>query len=281
GQGRAGDEEPDLLRDVAAAAAEDDPMALLGLVSSLLAALDRRGRSPSEPDPEVPSREELVRSFLDVELPETSLLLAVIAELSGDAVLRRRVHREVIARGHLLPAWLADLHRAEPADRTVEVVHVLGDGDNIVVGVRLPGGPEFTAVVYIDHNMGTVVKDAFVVAEPVSELIDRMLAIAADPDTEARDIDPADARARITAPVEPATWPACRPLVEWAAALLPPGGAGYHRPHWEPDAVAALARRFLASPSAAGLDDRDHRSLLDSLLWFGTDYGPGDPLRWS
>src|SRR5262249_57485447 len=109
--------------------AEDDAMALLGLVSSLLAALDRRGSSPFEPDPEVPSREELVRSFLDVDLRETSLLLAVIAGLSGDAVLRRRVHREVIARGHLLPAWLADLHRAGPADRTVEVVHVLGAGD--------------------------------------------------------------------------------------------------------------------------------------------------------
>ena len=40
------------------------------------------------------------------------------------------------------------------AERVVEVVHVLGDGDNILVGTRLPGGDEITAVIYIDHNAG-------------------------------------------------------------------------------------------------------------------------------
>src|SRR3712207_8869242 len=28
------------------------------------------------------------------------------------------------------------------------------------------------------------------------------------------------------------TWPACRPLVEWAVGLLPAGGRGYVRPEW-------------------------------------------------
>jgi hypothetical protein len=42
-----------------------------------------------------------------------------------------------------------------------------------------------------------------------------------------------------------------------------------------------LTDRFFASVYAAGLDDADHRALLESILWFGTDYGPGDPLRWS
>ena len=42
-----------------------------------------------------------------------------------------------------------------------------------------------------------------------------------------------------------------------------------------------LADRFFASQYGARLDDPDHRGLLESLLWFGTDYGPGDPLRWS
>jgi hypothetical protein len=125
----------------------------------------------------------------------------------------------------------------------------------------------------------------------VDKLIERMLDVAADPDVTARELDPADARARIAEAVEAGastfppfendTWPACRPLVEWAAALLPPGGSGYRRPQWDADALARLAERFFASPFAAGLDDADHRGLLDSLLWFGTDYGPGDPLRWS
>ncbi|QGK48821.1 hypothetical protein [Mycobacterium intracellulare] len=39
--------------------------------------------------------------------------------------------------------------------------------------------------------------------------------------------------------------------------------------------------RFFTSPDGARLDDPDRRDLLESLLWYGTDYGPGDPLRWS
>ena len=84
---------------------------------------------------------------------------------------------------------------------------------------------ELTAVVYVDHNMGTVVKDAFVVPQPIDELAETMLQVADDPDTEARELAPADARARITEavesgamtypPFETESWPACRPLVEW------------------------------------------------------------------
>lgn len=288
-----GAREPDLIQDVAAALAADHPLALLDLVSPMLAALDPRRRSPfdREPAPELPSRVDLVQTFIDVEMAETSALLAVIAELSGDEMQRRRVRREVVDRVHALPRWLTGLHRAEPADRVVEVVHVLGDGDNVLLGVRLPGGYEITAVVYIDHNMGTLVKDAFVVPEPLGTLSERMLAIGDDPDTEARDLDPADARARITEavelaaitfpPLETDTWPACRPLVEWVTAMLPGGGTGYQRPEWDDAALAALTERFLASPFGTGFDNPDHRGLLRSLLWFGTDYGPGDPLRWS
>lgn len=281
------------MSDVAAALAADHPLDVLALVSALLAALDQRRRGPFEPEPgsEVPSREELVQTFLGVELPETSALLAGIAVLSGDEMLRRRVQREITERAHALPRWLADLHLAVLTDPVVEVVHVLGDGDNVLVGVRLPGGHELTAVVYIDHNMGTLVKDAFVVPEAVGEVVERMLAVVADPDTEARDLDPADARVRINdaiqlgaitfPPLETDTWPACRPLVEWVVTLLPPGGTGYQRPEWDDESLAELTKRFLASPFGTGFDDAEHRGLLESLLWFGTDYGPGDPLRWS
>src|SRR3954451_9560177 len=118
-----------------------------------------------------------------------------------------------------------------------------------------------------------------------------MRTTADDPDTTLTALQPADARARITGavelaaitfpPLETDTWPACRPLVEWAVGLLPPGGTGYVQPEWTEDDKQALTERFFASPFGAGLDDADRRGLLDSLLWFGTDYGPGDPLRWS
>jgi hypothetical protein len=115
--------------------------------------------------------------------------------------------------------------------------------------------------------------------------------VTEDPDTRWDDVSLADARAWVDAaielaaitfpPLETETWPACRALVEWITRGLPEGGNGYQRPQWDSAALARLADRFFASPYGARLDDPDHRGLLDSLLWYGTDYGPGDPLRWS
>jgi hypothetical protein len=278
--------------DVAVALADDHPFALVSLVSSLLAALEPRRTNPFEraPDPDAPTLDELVRTFLDVDLLETSALLALIAELSGDDIMRRRVRREIAQRAHPLPGWLADLGRTTVAG-VVEMVHVLGDGDNIMIGLNLPGGSALSLVVYIDHNMGTLVKDAFAVPQPLDALIAHMRAVGDDQDTTWTELSPADARTRIRdavelgaitfPPFETDSWPACRPLVEWGIDMLPAGGTGYQRPHWDADALGELTTRFLASPFGAGLEDADHRSLLESVLWFGTDYGPGDPLRWS
>jgi Domain of unknown function (DUF6398) len=280
-------EEPDLIQQIAAALADDDPLMLLGFASTLLAVLDPRSRNPFEPAPDGPSREVMVDSLLAVPLPETSAVLAAMATMSGDDVLRRRVHRE---RSGLLPGWLADLHRTTALPRAVELTHVLGDGDNVLVSATLPGGHELTAVVYIDHNMGTLVKDAFVLSMPLDDVVEHLRTAAGDdPDTEARPLDPADARARIVEavecgaitfpPFETDTWPSCRPLVEWMAGLLPAGGTGYQRPEWDEAATKALAERFLAT--LPGPDHTTAHDLLSSLLWFGTDYGPGDPMRWS
>jgi hypothetical protein len=264
----------------------------MSLVSSLLAALEPRRASPFEqpPDPDVPTLDELVRTFLDVDLVETSALLTVIAELSGDDIMRRRIRREITQRAHALPEWLTELGKTTVAG-VVEMVHVLGDGDNIMIGLDLPGDCALSVVVYIDHNMGTLVKDAFAVPEPLDALIETMRNVGDDQDTTWTDFTPADARARIRdaveqgaitfPPFETDSWPACRPLVEWAIGMLPAGGTGYQRPHYDANALSELTERFLASPLGGGLNDADHRGLLESVLWFGTDYGPGDPLRWS
>jgi hypothetical protein len=254
-------EEPDLIRNIAAALDDDDPLTLLGLASTLLVALDPRSRHPFEQPAVGPSRDEMVDSLLDVPLPETSALLAAVAELSGDEVLRRRVHREIADHAHALPRWLADLRRTTAHPHAVEVTHVLGDGDNVLVAATLPGGHSLTAVVYIDHNMGTLVKDAFVVSAALDDVVERLRSAGDDPDITARPLAPADARARIVEaiklgaisfpPFETDTWPACRPLVEWMADLLPAGGTGYQRPDWDDAAVAGLTQRFLASPSGA------------------------------
>jgi hypothetical protein len=232
------------------------------------------------------SLERLVDSFQEVVRPETTAMLAVIAEMVDDELLRDRLRREVAGRGHQLPLWLD--HLADVlVHRSVEMVHVLGDGDNVILGVHLPPRHELSAVVYIDHNMGTLVKDAFVVPDAIDSLADLMRRTANDPDTQWRDIDRANARVRITEAIELAatptppfesdTWPACRPVVEWLARALPPGGTGYVRPAWTDADRKALAKRFFSSRFGGRHRTRDGRDLLDSILWFGTDYGPGDP----
>jgi hypothetical protein len=276
---------------VAAALATDDPLPLLSLASTLLSAFEDRPSLGRPQESALPPRDEVLQTFFDAPLVETSALLAAVAGLAGDEMLRHRVRREIGSRAHVLPRWLLAMDEAEPVDGVFQMRHVLGDGENLVVGVRLPGGSELCAAVYVDHNLGTLVKDAYVVRGSLPELVELMRTTADDPDTAITGLDPADARARITEaielgaitvpPIETDTWPACRPLVEWAVGLLPDGGTGYERPEWTDADKQALADRFFASPFGAGLDDADRRSLLDSLLWFGTDYGPGDPLRWS
>ncbi len=281
----------DLMADVRRALGDDHPLGLLAFASSLLTVVDPRRVSPMERDRLAgPSREELVGSFFEAEQLETSALLAAIGVLGGDEVERRRITRTLERRGHPLPAWIATANGAE-ATGAVQMTHLLRDGDNLMIGVRLPTGEELSAVIYIDHNLGTVVKDAFVVPEPLHDLVALTKRKDTDPDMIWGDVDPADAKVRITEavatgamtfpPFETDTWPVCRPLVEWMTSLLPDGGTGYQRPEWSEDDRLALTERFFASPFAAGLDDPDHRDLFDSLLWFGCDYGPGDPLRWS
>jgi hypothetical protein len=268
---------------------------LLTYVSTLLGVTDSRRNHPfarpDSTDVAALTREELVATFLDVAAPETSALLAVIAEMAGDDdVLRARIRRELVARPKVEPAWLAKLSETSTY-QAVRMSHILGDGDNIMLGVRLPGGHELTCLVYIDHNLGTLVKDGFVVPESIANMVAEFRRVTEDPDTRWDVISLADARSWVDAaielaaitfpPLETESWPACRALVEWITRGLPDSGIGYQRPQWDSATLAGLTDRFFASIYGARLDDADHRGLLESLLWYGTDYGPGDPLRWS
>ncbi|ORW00283.1 hypothetical protein AWC14_10615 [Mycobacterium kyorinense] len=175
-------------------------------MSTLLCATDTRRNHPftldEAPDPRAVTREKLIRTFLDVVIPETSALLAVIAEMAGDDdVLRARIRRELGTRLKVEPAWLARL-RETSTYQAVRMSHVLGDGDNIMLGVRLPGGHELTCLVYIDHNLGTLVKDAFFVPAPVADMVAEFRRVTEDPDTRWEDISLADARAWIETAIE-------------------------------------------------------------------------------
>lgn len=302
-----------LLDDVAAMLAEPGPWRLLSFASSLLAVLDPRAADPFGHDDEPAGRltiSELAGTFIEVQQRETTALLKAFDQLlpaDADEVLRRRIRRELARRDHPLPAWLQDVDPIQ-VSRAVIMSHVLGDGDNVMLGASTGAGDTLTAVVYIDYNVGGLVKDAFVVDAPLPVVLKRFREITeeddpagwapgetpdelASPETTFADLDLADARARIEEaieigaitypPFETETWPASRPLIERLLRALPEGGTGRQRPEWSEADRNVLITRFLASPHGRAHDHTDGRDLLDALLWFACDYGPGDPLSWS
>ncbi|MAB81747.1 MAG: hypothetical protein CMJ89_20615, partial [Planctomycetes bacterium] len=197
-------------------------------------------------------------------------------------------------RRHPFPAWLARLDEIRPV-RAVQMGHLLGDGENIALGVDLPAG-EMTVLVYVDHNMGTVVKDAFVIDRPIAEVVGQLDSLSAESagETFTRELTLADARAKIDEavqfgritypPFETETWPAVRPLVEWLLSLMPAGGEGYEADEVDSDQIEALTGRVMASPHARGLRrgrDSDDADIVETLLWLAAQQLGGDPLRWS
>lgn len=265
-----------------------EPLDLLAQASSLLAALDPRSADPFERgDSETgPTRDEFVAMLIDRPSLETSALLAAIAGLIPDELPRARIRREIVTRPFSLPVWLLGLNEVRP-HRTVALTDPLGDGEDIMVAARLADGSELTALVYVDHNLGSIVKDAFVLDASLDEVL-AQLPEAAGEDATVADLDPADARARVADAIERGaitvprcetdTWPACRALVQWLCAGLPAGGTGYDYREWSDTELAEITERFLASRFGAGFDDADHRGLLESLLWYGSGYA-GHPLR--
>ncbi|WP_409431498.1 hypothetical protein ACJEIK_11580 [Mycobacterium sp. SMC-16] len=216
--------------------------------------------------------------------------MTVVRELVPDPVMAARIDRELATRRQPLPNWLGALANTRADPEVWFLTHVLGDGDDYFFGATLPDGRQLTALVYVDHNMGTVVKDAFVIPEPISVVVERLQQSIEDGQSLMR-FDPADARAivaeaidggsRLFPPLESESWPVCRPLVEWLVRMQPAGGVVPERHEWTDEERTAIAEDFFASRFGDAMDTADGQGLLDSILWFATEWGPGDPYRWS
>lgn len=290
-RGPHGAQEQQLFQSLRAALRSGEPLDLLAIVSGLLEVTDPRSRDPFAPDEQRASRAELVESFVGTPYAETTAALTAIRALVTDEVLAARIGRELETRRHPMPEWLTVLGQARLDPDVWFMTDVLGDGDDYLLGLTLPSGESLSALVYVDHNLGTVVKDAFVVPEPLEDLAIKMGTLIDDADQSLARTDPATARAVIAAaidsgahlypPLTSDSWPMCRPLVEWMLRMLPAGGEAPDRHEWSEEEMAAIADAFFASPHGVPLDHADERDLLESLLWFGTSYATGDPLRWS
>ena len=231
-------------------------------------------------------------SFAQSGWPSMGALALAVAAMHPDELLAARIRGavdpEVQLRG---AAWLTTMNRITITGTLVQT-DPLNDGENVMVSWRWPDGGTATASVYVDHNLGTIVKDAFVVPKSGDEIA-ALYASMNEPRVTTQPIDRADARARIAEaietgdhsvpPIETESWPACRPMVEWLLRQLRAGGSGYIRPEWPEADREQLLNDFLQSPFATvdGLTHDQLRDVANPLLWFGCDYGPGDPLRWS
>lgn len=260
-------------------------------VAGIVEVTDPRNRDPFSRQEPGMTLDELVESFVGTPYAETTAALSVLRILITDTDLADRIGAELERRRHPMPDWLTGLDRVRVEPDVWFLTDVLGDGDDYLFGVVLPSGDAISALVYVDHNLGTVVKDAFLVGEPLEDVVLRLGTTIEQPDQSLTRTDPAAARAivaeaidhgaRVYPPLTSESWPMCRPVVEWLLRLLPDGGTAPERREWTDHEKAEIADAFFASPFGAALDGEDQRGLLDSLLWFGTDYANGDPLRWS
>ena len=274
--------EAELTDALRAGAAAETPGPLLAVVGLLLGTADDDG----DPSPV----RELIRSLSGAGRLETSAAALAMAVLTGDGELRRQVRRDLADRGEVLPRWLAELDRARPVDRAVEISTVYRDADELVVGVTVPGGHPLTAVVLVDHELGAFAAEGSVLQSPLEEVVP-LLVDADDPDVRVHDISPADARARIELALReldlgPGTggyesWAESRAVVEWMVSLLPEGGDGDVTRDLSDDELDEIAESFLASPFGPAWVGPDLRPLVDDVVLAGSGNGVGDPLVWS
>lgn len=284
-------EDPQLLQTLRTALRTGEPLDFLAVISGFAEVTDPRSADPFTPDGEGLGLSDLVDSFIGTPYAETTAALMVVQALGTDEVMAARIGRELATRRHPVPDWLRGLGQARVEPDVWFLTHVLGDGDDYLLGVTLPSGHPLSALVYVDHNLGTVVKDAFVVGEPLEDLAIRMGTLLEDPDQSLTRRDPAAARAAVEAAIASGTqllppptsdsWPMCRPLVEWMLRMLPSGGAAPAVKVWSELEKVAIVDAFFASSFGAQLEGEDERDLLGSVLWFSTSYATGDPFRWS
>lgn len=275
----------------------DDPLDLLAYVSTLVVAAERSptvvGHSTDEVDLRL-----LIETFISVDIAETTALLSVLGHLTRDDDLRVLARRALMTRRQPMPSWLRDLDETEVTDAAV-MTEIAGDGFDIVLGIRWPGGRLASFLVYVDTVQGVVVKDAFPTPEPFSDVVERLRELAEGIDlVQLEPIELGEARAIVEGatdrgeaaadPFESDTWPNARPMLRWLLERMPfthpdddGDGFGQHLVRQANDysQAASVVEHFLGSPEAASIDFDDESACDSHCLGLVAAFalGPGDP----
>ena len=101
-----------------------------------------------------------------------------------DELLRVRIERELTTRVDNLPHWLRGRLRTTVAYRSLEQTGTCSATARTSSSECAPRpATSCPCLVYVDHNLGTVVKDGFAVPGPVAEFFDLMRVVTDDDPT--------------------------------------------------------------------------------------------------
>lgn len=250
-----------------------DPTAFWVTAAPIVTVLEE----PGELSAQLPDGVDLLQSFIDVDVAETTALLHMVAAMSRDDLLRGRSRRALTSRRQPIPPEVTGLSQAR-----VTGTQVFGDGggDNHLVELTLPGGVRATLLAYVARFPHLYLKDAFVMGERLDQVQERYTQILAvegyDFADAVRTLDPAQTRASLEhalagirpdvakKPEEGDQWPMLRPFVEFVLSLLPEGGEGYDQRGWLVGQGPGALRAGGLGGFGADLDDWDDD---DSIPW--------------
>ncbi len=248
-------------------------------------------------DPEVRGRfrADLVRAL---EALGTGEALATLRALSGVGIEIERMRARAAAgrlasTGLAEPPWATGVGCARPVAAAQQYEEAFDDGVSVMIEFDGHDNEPHTLGIYIDHNMGGLVKDVFL-AGPLSEVRPKLNVRAPNGvRLGVRDLDLAEARARVMAALDVLDHTYAPPvdedvsrlraLIDARIDLLPDGFAlddEYEEiPQVERD---RMLEAFLKSRNGQRWrGDEDAEDVVATAIDFGADYNYGGPLRWS
>jgi hypothetical protein len=236
-----------------------------------------------------------VDALEELDTPSALATLRALGAVSApDHARRARAAGDRLAAAGLPePPWAGDLGQAKPTAAALLYDDAFDDGLSVMVEFTARGIEAHTVGVYIDHNMGGLVKDVFF-AGPLTEIRRQLERRAPNQvDLTIRDLDLAEARARVEAALfmldhtyDPPVSEDVRPMRALLAARIRLLPDGFELPDDSrevmPEEREALLAAFLASPEGRRWrGDEDAEDVAEIAIDFGSDYNHGGPLRWS